>query len=154
MSIRTFAGLVLVAALPLRTAMAQHAPAAKAHHSANHAALYAGATINATTDFTLGLEYVRRQPDARFGFGGYLDMVLFAHDAEVLLGVTANYFVSNFVLETGPGLVLTHDFEFLWRVGAGYDLKWRNLSVTPKAYVDFVGGESFVGLGLAVGKEF
>ena len=147
-------GLALVATLPCRAAVAQHTPAEGAHASANHVALYAGATMNHTTDFTLGLEYVRRQPNARFGFGGYLDLVLFAHDAEVLLGVTANYFLSNVVLETGPGLVLSHGGEFLWRIGGGYDLKWQSLSVTPKAYVDFVAGETFVGLGLAVGKGF
>lgn len=154
MSIRHFAGMVLVAALPCRAATAQHAPAEGAHKSANHAALYAGATMNATTDFTLGLEYVRRQPDARLGFGGYLDLVLFAHDAELLFGVTFNYFLRNFVLETGPGFVTSRGFEFLWRFGAGYELPMSNWLVTPKAYVDLIAGRTFVGLGLAVGKEF
>src|SRR5688572_17170590 len=89
--------LIAAALLPCSAAWAQpsaeHAGAGEQieHDHKNHAALYLGFTANDGTHFTLGAEYVRRNPEwKRLGIGGFTEFV-FTDDTEFLVGATFAY---------------------------------------------------------------
>jgi len=154
--------LIAAALIPCSAAWAQptaaeppHAGEQVEHEHRNHAAVYLGFTANDGTHFTLGAEYVRRNPEwKRFGVGGFAEFV-FADDTEFLVGATGAYFAANhLVLEAGPGLAFHHGTEFLFRAGAGYEVELQRLTLTPKAYVDFVNSETAFGFGIAIGRAF
>jgi len=56
--------------------------------------------------------------------------------------------------ETGPGFAFDGGSDFFWRVGAGYELTPVGLTITPKAYLDFVSGETVLGYGVSLGRKY
>lgn len=145
----------LAALLPCTALAAQHAAAPDDKgHASNHGAVYLGLTVDHDAFFTLGAEYSRRQPEWKdWGGTAFLELI-FHSEVEFLLGATVNYYLQHVVLETGPGLLLSHGTEFFWRVGAGYQIEAASLTYTPKAYIDFIAGTTIFGFGVAIGRGF
>ena len=61
---------------------------------------------------------------------------------------------SGIVLEAGPGFAINDGTEFLFRVGAGYEIERARLTITPKVYFDFIGGDTSIGFVVALGRAF
>jgi hypothetical protein len=114
--------------------------------------LYTGLRVNGDTDWMLGAEYLHRRPEwKKFGAAAFLELV-FASDLIFMFGATAQYFVTpQLVVETGPGFAVDGGSDFLWRLGAEYELKMTSLSLVPKFYMDFVYGTTIYGFGVAIG---
>ena len=54
-----------------------------------------------------------------------------------------------------PGIELSHGHsEFLVRLGAAYDFHRKRLTISPTASLDFVGGDTFVVVGVGFGVGF
>ena len=114
---------------------------------------YLGLRTDGSTDFTVGAEFVKR-PNSKLGFAGFAELV-FANDFYTTLGATAQWHTrGRFYFETGPGFTIGNNSDFFWRVGAGYELNPLGLTITPKAYLDFISGETILGYGVAVGRKF
>lgn len=112
---------------------------------------YGAFRVDGGTDFAIGAEYLHRRPEwKKFGAAAFVEMV-FASDLIFMFGATAQYFVTpQLIVETGPGFAVDGGSDFLWRLGAEYELKTK-VSLTPKFYMDFVYGETIFGFGLAIG---
>lgn len=140
------------------------------HFHRNHLAFFSGVTSELEaekTHFTLGADYVNRPFSTKhWGIGVFGEAIMASH-TEWLLGITCNYyFEENIWLRTGPGIEMVkvegghgdHDSEthkeFLYRIGLGYDFDVAGFTMAPSLDVDFVGGESFLVLGLNIGKGF
>ena len=50
--------------------------------------------------------------------------------------------------------MLGTDNHFLFRLGAGYDIDLRNISLTPTVNLDFVEGEESLVFEISLGKGF
>ncbi len=156
-TMRRAAAVFGLAALLSCTALAaQHAPAHEAaSHHPNHVAAFGGVTVFHEEAFpTLGAEYTRRQPEWKNWGGTAFAELVFASEVEFLLGVTANYFVNRLVLEAGPGLLISHGTEFLFRIGGGYEIKSGPTTIMPKMFLDFIGGGTAFVFGVAIGRGF
>lgn len=116
-------------------------------------AVYMGFTTDGGTDFTLGGEFTVRKPEWKaFGVGAFFDYI-FDNNGDFLLGVTAHYFLprNRLVFEAGPGWAFDGS-DFLFRVGAGYEIARGALVIEPKTYFDFVYGTTLWGFGVAIGR--
>ena len=111
---------------------------------------YAGARSNGGTDFMSGMQYSRRMTGKPYGGAGFLEIV-WSDPTQWLLGALFQFTPTpRLMIETGPGLAINGGTDFLWRIGAEYDLKGRRLSLIPKAFFDFVHGTTVFGYGVAV----
>lgn len=116
-------------------------------------AVYMGFTTDGGTDFTLGGEFTVRKPAWKaFGAGAFFSYI-FSNNGDFILGATAHYFLprNKFVLEAGPGWAFDGS-DFLFRVGAGYEIARGALVIEPKTYFDFVYGTTLWGFGVAIGR--
>ena len=157
--------LLLVASLlPWTTGLAQQArsaaPAAPPLQDAEWTIpdrrldFYAGLRSNGDTDFMTGVKYSRRLPSARrFAGAGFLEVTFSDPTLYILGGLLQFMPLHRLLLETGPGVALNGGSEFLWRVGAEYELQIDRLLLIPKVYLDFVDGTSVVGYGIAIGRR-
>jgi hypothetical protein len=114
--------------------------------------LYTGLRANGDTDWMVGAEYLYRKPEwKQFGAAGFLELV-FSGDMIFMFGALAQYYVTPLlVVETGPGYAINGGSDFLWRLGAEYELKMTRFSLSPKFYMDFVYGETIFGFGASFG---
>jgi hypothetical protein len=116
--------------------------------------LYAGVRSNGGTNFMMGTKYSRRLPTTRTFAGAVFFEVAFASPTEYLLGGLLQYMPANrLLLETGPGVAVDGDSDFLWRVSGEYELQIRRLLLIPKVYLDFVDGTTVLGYGVAIGRR-
>jgi hypothetical protein len=149
--------------LPLSAAKAQQAntttEAAKAGPQEMQVAvprsrieLYTGLRVNGDTDWMIGAQFLRRQPGwKQFGAAGFMEL-LFASDMTFMFGLLAQYYITPLLLvETGPGWAIDGGGDFLWRLGAEYELKMTKFSLSPKFYMDFVYGTTIFGFGVGFG---
>lgn len=159
----------------------EEAASAESHHHKNHAGVFVGATWNRdfkNTDFTAGVDYLRRFGPNRKWAAGFVTEIVFAEHPEYV-GIAMLYrtVVSGFFVRTGPGFVngVPHAAEsglsrsdagsegadperetaFILRVGIGYDVELKNgWAVEPTIDVDFAGRNEFWVIGAAIGKAF
>ena len=118
-----------------------------------HVKGYLGFRTNGSTDFVVGAEFARRQGQ-KISFAGFAEAV-FADDFYLTLGVTGQWHTrKRLYFETGPGLAIGDNTDFFWRVGAGYELAPIGLTITPKAYLDFIDGETILGYGVSLGRKY
>jgi hypothetical protein len=118
-----------------------------------HVKGYLGFRTNGSTDFTVGAEFVRHQ-GRKIGIAGFVELA-FADDFYFTLGLLGQWHTRRrLYFETGPGLASGNGTDFFWRVGAGYELAPVGLTITPKAYLDFIAGETILGYGVSLGRKF
>ena len=134
----------------------------ESHHHNHHIGLFGGFTndLDEHNDFTLGLDYVYRLPvwEQRLGMGAFGE-VIFAEHKEYLLGIPLMLKpAGNLFFVVAPGIVIVEeestDNHFLFRLGAGYEIDLRNISLTPTVNLDFVEGEESLVFGISLGKGF
>ena len=114
---------------------------------------YLGFQTDGSTDFAVGAEFSKYQ-GRRLGFSGFAEAI-FADDFRFNLGATLQWHTrGRLYFETGPGLAIGNNTEFFWRVGAGYEFSPVGLTFTPKAYLDFVEGETILGYGISLGRRY
>jgi hypothetical protein len=114
---------------------------------------YLGFRTDGGTDFVLGAEFSRRQ-GAKIGLAGFAELA-FAEDLTFIFGGILQWHTrGRLYFETGPGLALDGGSDFFWRVGAGYELAPVGLTITPKAYLDFISGETVLGYGISLGRKY
>jgi hypothetical protein len=114
---------------------------------------YLGFRTDGSTDFTLGAEFSRRQ-GGKLGFAGFAE-IMFADDLLFTVGGLLQWHTrGRLYFETGPGFAFDGGSDFFWRVGAGYELSPVGLTITPKAYLDFVSGETILGYGVSLGRRY
>ena len=127
----------------------------KAHHSRSHLALFAGNTqLEGHSAFTFGADFEYRLPflNDRIGVGALAEAVMGDHTATIVGGVFYVHPVGNFKVLFAPSAEFTEGHkEFLFRSGVGYDWHVGQVSVTPSASLDFVGGHVAQVYGVALG---
>lgn len=149
--------LVLILLLPDIAASAQTTPPPQQPPPASgprrHIKGYLGFRTDGGTDFVVGAEFNRRQ-GAKIGFAGFAELA-FAEDLTFILGATLQWHTrGRLYFETGPGFAFDGGSDFFWRAGAGYELAPVGLTITPKAYLDFISGETVLGYGVSLGRKY
>ena len=156
--------LVVLLSTPFAYAQAGHGDHAtddthhgeeKAHHSRTHVAVFAGNTqLEGHSAFTFGADFEYRLPflNDRIGVGALAEAVLGDHTATIVGGVFYVHPVGNFKVLFAPSAEFTEGHrEFLFRSGVGYDFYVGQVSVTPAASLDFIGGHVAQVYGVALG---
>src|SRR5262245_6774266 len=151
--------LVLTLLLPVARASSQQpAPPPQTQPPAQagpkrHIKGYVGFRTDGSTDFVLGAEFSRRQ-GAKLSLAGFTEFT-FADDLMFALGATLQWHTrGRLYFETGPGFEFDGGSDFFWRVGAGYELAPVGLTITPKAYLDFINGDTVLGYGVSLGRKY
>jgi len=146
------------------------------HFHPNHIAIFTGATSqleeDKDTDFTLGVDYVRRFSESgRWGIGVFGE-VIFGKHTEWLFGIPV-YFspFNNFWLRAGPALEIHEDemksdsgmtgstkteteTGFALRTGFVYDIEVYGFTLGPNLSIDFFRDKTSLAWGLNIGKGF
>ena len=136
---------------------------AEEENKRNHLSLFIGSTesekeIDGSPDdprFTLGLDY-ERLLNRWLGVGGLLDWVA-EGDRELLIGIPVFFHVYRGAeLQVAPSVQRLRDgeWELVARVGVAYEFELRRVTLAPVLNLDFSEGESFLVLGLNVGRWF
>jgi len=114
--------------------------------------LYTGLRVDGDTDWMIGAEYLYRQPAWKsLGISGFMEL-MFASDMIFMFGATGQYYITPLLnVETGPGYAIDGGGDFLWRLGAEYEVKMTKFSLVPKFYMDFVFGDTIFGFAVAFG---
>ena len=155
-----------------------------AHYHPNHVAIFTGGTTELEkgkdTNFTLGIDYVRRFTESgRVGIGVFGE-VIFAEHTEYLFGIPLYVYPTNhFWLRAGPGVEIYEDekerssdstvpsasktsgesyketkADFFMRAGLGYDFEVTGFTIGPNASFDFFREKVTFVWGIALGKGF
>ncbi len=152
-----------------------------AHYHKNHIGIFTGGTSefgnDNDTNFTLGVDYVRRFTETGFLGVGVFGEVMFADHTKYLLGVPLYLYPAKHLwLRAGPGLEIfevdqSHsgsqsnkarsvgskegtNTKFLLRAGLGYDYEIRGFTLGPCISFDFIDSETFLVWGVNIGMGF
>lgn len=122
----------------------------------NHAFAFAGVTNDdGDYGFTVGLNYERRF-HLWYGVGGTFEATL-GQTRDLVIGPTFELHpVSDLRIGlTAAGELRDSDWDFLFRIGLGYDFEWRpGWTIAPSVALDFARGQRIIVLGGTVGRLF
>jgi len=150
----------LLLALALSPIFPTSLSAQESGHHPNHAGLFLGVTrAEGHASFTIGADYERTLPVAheRLAMGGLIDAATGREPKHVIVAGTLSFRpVESLKLLVGPGVQFSHGkSEALFRAGAAVDLpNVGAFTISPGAYVDFVGGHTAIVFGVTFGKGF
>ena len=124
------------------------------------------------TNFSLGIDYVRRfSNDGRWGIGVFGEAI-FAEHTDWLFGVPFYFYpTNNFWLRAGPALEIHKKdkksnsettsssttetgTEFVIRTGIGYDIELGGFTIAPTLSFDFLRDGTTLVWGINLGKGF
>ena len=139
------------------------------HFHRNHIAIFTGATTELErekgTDFTIGVDYVRRFSKSGLLGIGVFGEVNFDKHTELVFGLPLYFYpTNNFWLRAGPGLDIhkkeekSHSNEtevgYVIRTGLGYDFEISGFTIGPNLSIDFFREKTSLVWGINIGRGF
>ncbi|MEL7535746.1 MAG: hypothetical protein AAFZ58_03785 [Pseudomonadota bacterium] len=148
------------AALAAATALVPAYAAENEHSETPHhlSALFAATDNTEDTAFTLGVDYEYRISQF-LGIGAVAEHAFADVDATTVLVVADLHFGEHLAIQTGPGLEWIDEEsgserEFVYRVGALYEVEMGSFTFSPQLHVDFTANDDSVVAGVAFGFAF